>query len=254
MVCTSFLSIEAQAFPDRLFSSLSPSPLLKPCIASLSSTCTVCTSLLVSEPASPVRWFRRKFSRNMHGATPTIPSRYCSCAAQAMAATSNKSLGGGGLRRRLTPASGDTTTGGTLDEPATASTIAARFLSLRISAPHAAGGTRNGDELQLFAMSAHRRHMGLLRTWHGLHRRPSRAYGKLRLGRSNPEECSVQDLRYRHPLGADRILSLRSSRSEPAEFRTSAPGGGRRQALRWGGHLDIPGLSACRLSHQALGS
>jgi len=127
-------------------------------------------------------------------------------------------------------------------EPRTASNTAARFMSLRLGPPDSAGGARNGDELQLLVMPAHGRDMGLLRTWRSPHPRPPRKHGKLHLGWSDPEERSVQDLRDRHSLGAAWTRARRSSWSEPAELWTRAPGVYRRQAVRWGRYMGIPGL------------
>jgi len=125
-------------------------------------------------------------------------------------------------------------------------------MSLRLGPPDSAGGARNGDELQLLVMPAHGRDMGLLRTWRSPHPRPPRKHGKLHLGWSDPEERSVQDLRDRHSLGAAWTRARRSSWSEPAELWTRAPGVYRRQAVRWGRYMGVPGLSTCRFPHSAL--
>ena len=69
------------------------------------------------------------------------------------------------------------------DESRTTNTIiASRFLPLRGSSPHSPLCARQGYEMQLLALPSIGWHLGLLRVWNGIRSRPSRKYGRLRLG------------------------------------------------------------------------
>ena len=83
-------------------------------------------------------------------------------------------------------------------------TASTRFMSLRRSSTHPALSAGEGDQVQLLALPAHWRTLGVLRVRNGSDRGPSEKHHRIRLGGQDAAHSALQDLRVRYALGATR--------------------------------------------------
>jgi len=97
-------------------------------------------------------------------------------------------------------------------------TNATRFMSLRCSSSHAALSAGEGDQVQLFNLPAPWRTLGVLRVRNGSDRRTPGEYGRVRLGRQNAAQCTLQDLRVCHALGTTCPRARRQARRQSKQF------------------------------------
>jgi hypothetical protein len=125
-------------------------------------------------------------------------------------------------------------------------------MSLRRSPSHAALGAGEGHQVQLFALPAPWRTLGVLRVRNGSDRWTPGEYGRVHLGRQDAAHRALQDLRMRHALGTACPRGRWQARCQSEQLRSASSSACSGAPLRWSGHLEIHRLRGTAAVEHAL--